>query len=104
MAYLKSKERYTQDQWKAMEFLRQNTARIEVAVDGKLQRVYFPIRPVCDFISDRTKTRLMVEVDRESQQTKVKGLLEAAPNLIDEMRHVESLQSATIQITPTLMQ
>jgi hypothetical protein len=30
--------------------------------------------------------------------------MEAAPNLIDEMRHVESLQSATLQITPTLMQ
>jgi len=29
--------------------------------------------------------------------------MEATPLLIDEMRHVESLQSATIQITPTLM-
>lgn len=29
--------------------------------------------------------------------------MEAVPDLIDEMRHVESLQSATIQITPKLM-
>lgn len=45
----------------------------------------------------------MSEVNRESQQTKVAGLMESTPQLIDEMRHVESLQSATIQITPTLM-
>jgi len=29
--------------------------------------------------------------------------MEATPFLIDEMRHNESLQSATIKITPTLM-
>jgi hypothetical protein len=66
MSYLKVKANYNPDQQKTMEFLKQNTAVIEVAVDGKLQRVYFPIRPVCEFISDRTSTRLMVEVDRES--------------------------------------
>jgi hypothetical protein len=45
----------------------------------------------------------MNDVNRESQQTKVAGLMEETPLLIDEMRHVESLQSAPIQITPTLM-
>ena len=29
--------------------------------------------------------------------------MEAAPDLIDEMRHNESLQSATFKITPTLL-
>lgn len=45
----------------------------------------------------------MNDIDRESQQTKVAGLMEATPDLIDEMRHNESLQSAVIKITPTLM-
>jgi len=45
----------------------------------------------------------MNDVNRESQQTKVAGLMEETPNLIDEMRHVESLRSALIQITPQLM-
>lgn len=49
-----------------MEFLRLNTAMIEINVTGKLQRVYFPIHPVCDFVSPKTSDRLMNEVDRES--------------------------------------
>lgn len=101
-AYIQ-KDSYTVDQWKVYEFLRQNTGMIEVAVSGKLQRVYFPIRPVCDFVSKKTSKALMNDVNRESQQTKVADLMEATPMLIDEMRHVESLQSATVQITPTLM-
>jgi hypothetical protein len=45
----------------------------------------------------------MNDINRESQQTKVAGLMEETPFLIDEMRHNESLQSATIKITPQLM-
>lgn len=100
---MNQKNEFTPDQWKVIEFLRQNTARIEISVTGKLQRVYFPIHPVCDYVSPKTSSKLMNEVDRESQQTKVKGLMEAAPDLIDEMRHVESLQKAKLKITPTLM-
>lgn len=45
----------------------------------------------------------MNDIDRESQQTKVAGLMDATPDLIDEMRHNESLQAATLKITPSLM-
>jgi len=40
---------------------------IEVQVEGKLQRVYFPIRPVCSFVSQKTSKALMNDVNRESQ-------------------------------------
>lgn len=65
------RENFTGDQWKAFEFIRQHIARIEVVVNGKLQRVYFPIRPVCNYMSLAYKARLMEEVDRDSQATKV---------------------------------
>jgi len=65
------KEFYTADQWKVFDFLRQNTGIIEVSIDNKLQRVYFPIRPVCHHLSEKTSTATMNEVRRESQQTKV---------------------------------
>jgi hypothetical protein len=38
----------------------------------------------------------MLLMDRESQQTKVLGLMEAVPALIDEMKHNEVLESAVI--------
>ena len=49
-----------------MEFLRQNTGRIEVARDGKLQRIYFGIGPVCYYVSVKTRRNLMLTMDRES--------------------------------------
>ena len=97
------KDFFTVDEWKVFEFLRQNVARIEVAVDGVLQRVYFPIRPTCHFISVKSRKALMQSINRESQQSKVTELMEAIPDLIDEMVHNEQLESATIQITPKLM-
>jgi rubrerythrin len=42
----------------------------------------------------------MVNVCRDSQQTKVRDLLAAVPDLIDEMNHNEELSRATLQITP----
>ena len=97
------RENYTGDQWKVFEFLKSHTARIEVSVAGKLQRVYFPIRPVCHYISEKTKANLMEHIDRDSQQTKVTELLEAIPVLMDEMKHNEILTQSTIKITPQLM-
>lgn len=38
----------------------------------------------------------METMDRESQQTKVLGLMTAIPALIDEMKHNEVLESAVI--------
>lgn len=42
---------FTKDQLKAFEFIQMHMGRIEVIVDGNLQRVYFPIRPVCGYMS-----------------------------------------------------
>lgn len=47
------------------------------------------------------KARLMEEVDRDSQATKVTGLMEFVPDLMDEMNHNEELTRATIEITPS---
>ncbi len=65
--------------------------RIEVTVSGNLQRIYFPVKPVCQFLSPGVRKTLMSEVDRESQSTKVMGLMDAVPDLIDEMNHNEEL-------------
>jgi hypothetical protein len=45
----------------------------------------------------------MFNVNRESQNTKVMGLINAVPDFIDEMIHNEALDRALIKITPTSM-
>ena len=94
------RDQFTPEQSKAFDFIRQHMGRIEIADNGKLQRVYFPIRPVCGWISQGARKSLMNDVDRDSQATKVTGLMDAVPDLIDEMNHNEELSRAWLQITP----
>ena len=91
---------YTSEQWKAFDFIRSHTGRIEIVWDGNLQRVYFPIRPVCHYMSAGARKNLILNVDRESQATKVMGLMVSVPDLIDEMNHNEELDKAILKITP----
>ena len=56
-----------------------------MSVGGHLQRVYFPISPVCNMISRAVRKSVMLSIGRESQQQKVEGLMGVIPGLIDEM-------------------
>jgi len=76
---------FTYDQLKVYDFLKVWTARIEVSVNDQLERLYFPIRPVCNYISVKKKETVMLNAVRESQQTKVTYLMDCCPELIDEM-------------------
>lgn len=91
---------FTTEQWKAFDFVTSHTGKIEVNVNGTLQAVYFPIRPACQYLSDESKKKLMLEVNRESQSTKVEGLMNATADLIDEMLHNERLSRNKWSITP----
>jgi hypothetical protein len=61
---------FTPTQLKAFEFVRSHMGRIEINVNNNLQRVYYPIRPVCHYISVGYRKALMISVDRESTASK----------------------------------
>ena len=61
-----TRESFSSEQLKAFEFIRSHMGRIEINVNNNLQRVYFPIRPVCGYMSIPIRKKLMIEVDRES--------------------------------------
>ena len=83
------------------QFFDYNTGYIEIMVDiDQMQRVYYPIKPVCRYLQKQSKQILMIAVDRSSPQQKIIGLLKAVPELVDEMEHIEMLSKSTIQITP----
>ena len=42
---------FNSDQYKAFDFIRGHTGRIEVYMNTILQRIYFPIKPVCHSLS-----------------------------------------------------
>ena len=61
------RKKFTVEQWKAYDFIRSHTAKIEISVNSNLQSVYFPIRPICHYLSMESKHKLMLSVNRESQ-------------------------------------
>jgi len=63
--------------------------------------VYFPIRPVCHFLSKASRQNLLLTVKRDNPNLKIGGLIEKAPDLIDEMVMNEGLTSQLIEITPS---
>jgi hypothetical protein len=60
------RKRFNAEQWKAYDFIRYHTGKIEINVHGNLQSVYFPVRPACHYISEESKKSLMENVNRES--------------------------------------
>ena len=94
------RSKFTNEQWKCFEFIKLHTGRIEIVSNNNLQRIYFPIRPVCHNLSPDTRSSFVDNVDRDTHQTKIDGLMESVPDLIDEMYHIEYLKEMPIQITP----
>jgi hypothetical protein len=91
------------DMQRVFEYIQSHTGRIEITMNGNLQRVYFPKPPVCLYISPQAKKDLMINVVRESNTTKIADLIDAVPDLMDEMELNEKLNNAMIKITPQLM-
>ena len=60
------RKRFNSEQWKAYDFIRSHTGKLEIAVNGSLQAVYFPIRPACHYLSEESKKKLMLSINRES--------------------------------------
>jgi hypothetical protein len=97
-------ENFSMSQRKALEFVKHNTARIEVKVRGKLQRVYFPIKPECRELSVGLRDQFNEGIDRTSQKSKVDGLMDTVPDLLDEMEANWELKEALLPITPQFLQ
>ena len=73
----------------AYHFFQSQTGCIEVLVGKALQRVYFPIKPICRFLSQARLQELLDNVSRESPDTKAEGLVMGAPLLLEEMELAE---------------
>ena len=84
---------------RSIKFYKKFIGSCEVIVKGDLFRVYFPIPPVCRFLTTQAKEEFLLNVDRDSPQLKIAGFIEAMPDLIDNMEHTERLNRGLIKIT-----
>ena len=87
----------------AYSFFKRNTGRIEVNIEGDIQIVFFIIQPKCRFLTEITKNKFLQSVERETQQDKIMGILEAVPGFIDEMDHLEEMTRRLIKLPPIVV-
>lgn len=87
----------------AYSFFKKNTGKIEVNIEGDIQIVFFIIQPKCRYLTPLTKQKFLQTVERETQQDKILGLLQAIPGFIDEMDHLEEMTQRIIKLPPYIV-
>jgi hypothetical protein len=85
---------YSKEDRVAIEFFQVNTGCIEVNWDGKLERVYFPIPPICAYLTEATREKVKWGVNRESPGEKVQSFFEYTSELHAEMQHLEQMSKS----------
>jgi len=91
-SFLKDTDEFTRHEKNALKFFKMNVNNIEILFKEKLLKVYYPYYPVCRNLTRNSRKALMVNVNRESATEKINGLVNAAPDLFDEMNHTASLK------------
>ena len=91
---------FTNTQKAAYDFFKFHTGRIEVNVNDELERTYFPIRPVCKYMSAKRKADFILSANRESPSEKVRSLMESARTLIIDMKHEAMIDNSKFMIGP----
>jgi len=74
--------------------LGRDVVSVEVIWNGVLQRRFFPIPDMCHDLADASKNKLVEEVPRDSQETKLTGLMEDAKILYIEIKHQQVLKDS----------
>ena len=62
--------------------------------------IYFPIHPVCSFLTDKTKIHFANNVKRESNTYKIIDFVARAHSFVDEMEHLELRSHDCVRIDP----
>ena len=91
---------FTDTQKAAYDFFKFHTGRIEVNVNDELERTYFPIRPVCKYMTAKRKADFILSANRESPSEKVRSLMESARTIIIEMKHEAKIDTSKFMIGP----
>jgi len=75
----------------ALEFFQKNAGTIEINWSGKVERVYFPIPPICEFLTEASRQKVLWGVDREMAGEKMMGFYMFTDELQAEMVHLQKM-------------
>ncbi|CAM9604900.1 unnamed protein product [Chrysoparadoxa australica] len=76
----------------AYAFLEKRIAQVEVAWEGRIELVIFPIPPECHSLTESTKVHFLDTVNLGSRESRLKEFLDRSAAMMDEMHHLNQLQ------------
>ncbi|KCV71988.1 hypothetical protein H696_01395 [Fonticula alba] len=80
----------------ASEYFARNTGSIEIVVHNELERVYFPIPPVCRFITEESRLHVLNKTERDEQGSKVPDFYRQIDTLYHEMLWQNQLRKSPV--------
>ena len=89
--YEKNKETILNSTFK---FFDVHTGKIEVVFNGNIFRVYFSLPPEFRGLTDEIKEEFHMNADRDTDQTKLKYLINKADSIIEQISHEHDLLNA----------
>ena len=78
--------------------LKQETRSIEIVLNGVLQRVYFRKPAVCNFLSPKSKTELLMSIGDAPQPERIREFYENSESLMTEMYQRQTLADNRIYL------
>ncbi|EAR99593.3 inositol 1,4,5-trisphosphate receptor type 3 (macronuclear) [Tetrahymena thermophila SB210] len=71
---------------------------------GKLQKVFFPFPQIAGYLSSTKQRRFLEDVNRDSANEKIQGLLSMEDQFMDEMKHFLTLNSKGLYFKLSVLQ
>jgi len=82
---------YSAEDRVVVEFFRRNAGCIEIKWEEKLERIYYPIPPICSYLTEASRQRVLWAVNRESPGEKMMDFFTITDDLQAEMIHLEKM-------------
>ena len=81
------------DKQEALRYYRSNTDSIEIYRNDKLEKIFFPIPELCQFLSQSSKQEIMKGVDVDEQGSKIPEFFMRVQDLYENMKWQRKLKS-----------
>eukprot|EP00004_Rigifila_ramosa_P001596 TRINITY_DN1154_c0_g1_i2.p1 TRINITY_DN1154_c0_g1~~TRINITY_DN1154_c0_g1_i2.p1 ORF type:complete len:2503 (+),score=673.94 TRINITY_DN1154_c0_g1_i2:327-7511(+) len=76
----------------AFNFFSKTMGKVEVLWEGMLEKVYFPVPPMCSDLSEKMKQDLLLSVNRTSPESKLTDFLDQVAELYQMLAHLAKIK------------
>ncbi|EDV24936.1 uncharacterized protein TRIADDRAFT_56365 [Trichoplax adhaerens] len=81
----------------ALQYYASHTAQIEIVrQDRTLERIVFPVPPLCEYLTEETKNRVYHTAERDDQGSKISDFFLKGDDMFEEMQWQKKLRSHRI--------